>query len=393
MSADPADPAPSLSGEDREWLARAVNLAARGWGRVRPNPMVGCVLVHDGTVVGEGWHEEFGGPHAEVNALRAAGAAGAGARGATAYVTLEPCNHHGKTPPCVDALLEAGVARVVFGAADPGGESGRGGEPGSGRGGERLEEAGVRVTGPAHDPALGRDVDPAFFHIAERGRPYVAVKLAISTDGCIGAKPGARTTITGEEAHQEVHRLRAGFDAILVGGTTAHVDDPLLTVRGAVEPRVPPTRVVLDPGCNISPDARLFQTLDQAPVLVLVTEEAPADRVQAVERAGARVEVVGFHEGIDATGSRADLASALDLCWRLGLRSVLCEGGGRLASALIRDGLVQRCYLLRAPVTLGAEGVPAFPGLEEEPGGDGWRQVAEPQELGDDTLLVYDRED
>ena len=183
---DAAEPSASPVDSEREWLARAATLARRGWGRVRPNPMVGCVLVKDGVMVGEGWHEEFGGPHAEVNALRVAGE---GARDATAYVTLEPCNHYGKTPPCTDALLDAGVSRVVFGAPDPGAEA-----AGSRR---RLSNAGVEVSGPSSDPALGRDVGPAFFHTTDHGRTYLAVKLAVSRDGRIAAGVGERTALTG----------------------------------------------------------------------------------------------------------------------------------------------------------------------------------------------------
>ena len=368
LSASPVDP-------EREWLARAATLARRGWGRVRPNPMVGCVLVKDGVIVGEGWHEEFGGPHAEVNAL---GAAGEGARDATAYVTLEPCNHYGKTPPCTDALLNAGVSRVVFGAADPGAEAAGGRR--------RLSNGGVEVSGPSSDPALGREVDPAFFYTTDRGQTYLAVKLAVSRDGWIAAGISERTALTGAEANREVHHLRSGFDAILIGAETACVDDPLLTVRHGVEPRVAPTRVVLDSTCRISPEAQLLQTVAEAPVLILVTPAAAPDRIRELEGVGARVEVV------PADGGRVDLERALVSCWELGLTSILCEGGGKLASALIREGLVQRFYLFEAPVSLGDQGVPAFPNAMGPPAGPGWRVVGEPRRLGADVLVTYDRE-
>ena len=368
LSASPVEP-------DGEWLARAATLAGRGWGRVRPNPMVGCVLVKDGVIVGEGWHEEFGGPHAEVNALSEAGE---GARNATAYVTLEPCSHYGKTPPCTDALLDAGVSRVVFGAADPGAEAAGGRR--------RLSNAGVEVSGPSSDPALGREVDPAFFHTTDRGQTYLAVKLAVSRDGWIAAGIGERTTLTGAEANREVHHLRSGFDAILIGAETACVDDPLLTVRHGVEPRVAPTRVVLDSRCRISSEAQLLQTVAEAPVLILVTPSAPPDRIRELEEAGARVEVV------PADGRRVHLERALVSCWELGLTSILCEGGGKLASALIREGLVQRFYLFEAPVSLGDQGVPAFPNAMGPPDGPGWRAVGEPRRLGADVLVTYDRE-
>ncbi len=337
--------------------------------------MVGCVLVKDGVVVGEGWHEEFGGPHAEVNALTAAGE---DARGATAYVTLEPCNHFGKTPPCTDALLDAGVSRVVYGAADPGAEAAGGRH--------RLSIAGVEISGPSSDPSVGRHVDPAFFHTTEHGRPYLAVKLAVSRDRRISAGVGERTSLTGEEANREVHHLRSGFDAIMIGAETARVDDPLLTVRHRIEARVAPTRVVVDSACRLSPEAQLLQTVDEAPLLVLVTPAAPPQRVQALEGAGARVVVIPEDHG------RVHLGQALLSCWERGLTSVLCEGGGVLVGALIREGLVQRLYLLEAPVSLGDQGVPAFPDTPDIPAGPGWQMVGEPRPLGADVLLTYDRE-
>ncbi|HAB29877.1 MAG TPA: bifunctional diaminohydroxyphosphoribosylaminopyrimidine deaminase/5-amino-6-(5-phosphoribosylamino)uracil reductase RibD, partial [Gemmatimonadetes bacterium] len=202
----------SLSELDREWLLHAASLAGRGWGRVHPNPMVGCVLTRDGERVGEGWHEEYGGPHAEVNAIRSAGDT---TRGATAYVSLEPCSHHGQTPPCSESLLKAGVARVVFGASDPGDETGGGGE--------LLAQAGVEVVGPATDVRTFHEVDPAFFYTTRYQRPYLALKLAVSLDGRIAARAGERTPLTGDDANREVHRLRSGFDAVLVGGETARV--------------------------------------------------------------------------------------------------------------------------------------------------------------------------
>ncbi len=360
---------------DQVWLARAAALAAKGWGRVRPNPMVGCVLVRDGVVVGEGWHEEFGGPHAELNALRAAGA---DARDATAYVTLEPCNHHGKTPPCTHALVGAGVSRVVFGAADPGVEAAGGRH--------RLSSAGVEVAGGSPEPALGRGVDPAFFFTMEHHRTYLAVKLAVSRDGRIAAKVGERTPITGAGANAEVHRLRSGFDAIMIGSETALVDDPLLTVRHGIEPRTRPTRVVVDSRCRISPQARLFRTVEEAPVLVLVTSAAPRDRVREVEEAGASVTVVGEEEG------RVRPEDAMAGCWDLGLTAVLCEGGGKLASAFIREGLVQRLYLFEAPLTLGDQGVPAFPNAPNTPASPGWLAVGTPRRLGADVLSIFDRD-
>jgi len=382
-----------VSESDREWLLRAASLAERGWGRVHPNPMVGCVLTRDGQLVGEGWHEEYGGPHAEVNAIRSAGDA---ARGATAYVSLEPCSHHGQTPPCSKALLEAGVTRVVFGAREPGDETGGGGE--------LLAQAGVEVVGPAPDVGTFHDVDPVYFYRMRYRRPYLALKLAVSLDGRIAAASGERTAITGDEANREVHRLRSGFDAVLVGGETARVDDPLLTVRYGMDLRIPSTRIVLDPGAALSPDAALFSTEGEAPVLIFATEAATAERIDGLRDVGAQVEIVPRAEPVPhpepepqpepvlQTDGGANLEAVLERCWSLGLQSIFCEGGGRLATALSREGLAQRFYLFRAPVTLGSRGVPAFPGGDSTPEGLGWRSRGEPIRFGPDVLLTYEQE-
>ena len=364
----------SLSESDREWLLQAASLAGRGWGQVHPNPMVGCLLIREGVRVGEGWHEKYGGPHAEVNAIRSAGDA---AHGATAYVSLEPCSHHGQTPPCAGALLEAGVARVVFGAAEPGDETGGGGE--------LLAQAGVEVVGPAADVRTFRDVDPVFFYTTRYRRPYLALKLAVSLDGRIAAQAGERTPLTGDEANREVHRLRSGFDAVLVGGETARVDDPLLTVRYGMDPRIPPTRIVLDPSAALSPDASLFRTESEAPVLIFATVAASTERVDTLRDAGAQVEMVPQGDG------GANLKKMLERCWSLGIRSVFCEGGGRLATALSREELARRLYLFQAPLTLGPQGVPAFGGGDSTPEDLGWSSRGEPVRFGPDVLLTYER--
>lgn len=363
----------SLEEGDRVHLQRALLLARRGWGRVHPNPLVGCVLVKDGEVVGEGWHREFGGPHAEVEALRVAGAV---ARGATAYVSLEPCGHHGKTPPCALALREAGVSRVVYGAADPG----------VGGGGARLlREGGVQVVGPLLSPTEARRENPAFF-AAQEGRGWLALKLALTLDGRIAAAPGERTQLTGAEASAWVHRLRAGFDGILVGGRTAQVDDPLLTVRGDIEPRVPPVRVVVDPSAKLSPRARLLAADLPGRVLVVVAADAPPERTGPLEEAGAGVvRVARAPGGVDPAEVRQALLAQ-------GLWSLLCEGGGRLASAFLQAGAVDRMHLLLVPRTMGPAGVPGFPeGGTGGPGAD-WVPVGAPALLGGDTLLTFDRE-
>ena len=293
-------------------------------------------------------------------------------------MSLEPCSHLGKTPPCVDVLLKAGVARVVFGATDPGDESGGGGR--------LLARAGVEVVGPAADVQTFDDVDPVFFFTTRYRRTYLALKLAVSLDGRIAARAGERTHLTGEEANREVHRLRSGFDAVLVGGETARVDDPSLTVRYGIEPRIPPTRMVLDPSAALSPDATLLGTESEAPVLIFATEAAPAERVDALRDAGAQVEIVPQGHG------GANLNEMLERCWSLGIRSVFCEGGGRLATALAREELARRLYLFRVPVTLGSVGVPAFGDGDSTPEELGWSSRGDPVRFGSDVLVTYDHE-
>ena len=364
-----------------------------GWGRVHPNPMVGCVLARGDEVVGEGFHAEFGRSHAEIVALAEAGDR---SFGAAAFVTLEPCAHLGKTPSCARALYNAGIERVVFGAADPG--------PGAG-GAQWLESRGIPTTGPVWSARSARTHNPAFFH--EHGphrrggrsgsdtgnpkTPYLAIKLAMSLDARIAAKPGETTRITGDDAQVETHRLRSGFDAIVVGSGTALVDDPSLTVRRAAQGR-PPARVVVDSRALLPPTARMA-TDGKAPVHVLTTKSASPERVARLEAAGVRVHrVPGGDEG------RVDLRAALVLTWRLGMRSLLCEGGGALASGFLEAGLASHVYLFTAPKLLGGRGVPAFPDGERAfpmAGASVWRPVAAPRRLGEDLLQVFEttRED
>jgi diaminohydroxyphosphoribosylaminopyrimidine deaminase/5-amino-6-(5-phosphoribosylamino)uracil reductase len=328
---------------DRAFLDRARILARKGWGHVHPNPLVGCVLVRDGVVVGEGYHREFGGPHAEIVALEAARTQ---AEGATAYVTLEPCNHEGKTPPCSVALIRAGVRRVVFGASDPGTVSGGGGE--------RMRTAGVEVVGPVWSDREARPENPAFFHGAEKAVPYVALKLALSLDGKIAAAPGRRSRITGAEAEREVHRLRTGFDAILVGTGTLRVDDPRLTVRLVPPGHRPPRRLLIDPRAELPGDAAVLEDAREAPVHIFTRRDAPEGDLERLEAAGAHVHPVDH--------------------------------------GVLHEGHVSRLYLFFAPFALGSEGVPAFPaGADTLP----WSQFSPqspPQLHGRDALWVLDRE-
>ena len=369
-----------MSGErvdaaDREHLDAAVVLGRRGWGRVHPNPMVGCVIVKEDAVVGAGWHEEFGAPHAEVHALEAAGAE---ARGATAYVSLEPCRHEGKTPACTDALLRSGIARVVFGAADPTAEAGGGARA--------LRYAGVEVAGPLLTPAEARRENPAFFHRAVTGTPWVALKLAVSLDGRIAAREGERTPLTGAESREAVHRLRAGVDAVVVGSTTARVDDPLLTVREAVPVRRQPTRVVLDSDATLDPGAALFRDVDRAPVVLFTAEDAPEDAMERLEAAGATVHPVPRA----ADGPGLDLAAVLRVCGETGLGALLCEGGATLARSLLAADAVERLHLFVAPRFLGGRGVDAFAGADPVSEGS-WLPAGEPARHGADLELTWER--
>lgn len=361
-----------FSALDRVHLERARLLAHRGWGNVHPNPIVGCVIVREGEIIAEGWHAEYGGAHAEVRALEEAGA---GAEGSTAYVSLEPCSHHGKTPPCADALLRAGVRRVVYGAADPG-------EASSG-GGARLREAGVEVVGPVWEPARAQAENPAFIHRARHSTPFIALKLAMTLDSRIAAGAGASTRITGPEAELEVHRLRKGFDAVMVGGRTALIDDARLTVRRVPSGRKHPARMVLAPDAELPVDAALFEDVTEVPVHVFCRADAPDLAIKRLEGVGAVVHGVDHEDGL------LDLGAVSRTATELGFGSILCEGGGRLASSLLEEGRVQRLYVFVAPRTLGPGAVPAFPDGDRLDW-SAFRPALPPITLGTDTLIVLD---
>lgn len=352
--------------ELNHWMRRALELAERGWGRVAPNPMVGAVVVRDGALLGEGWHREYGQPHAEVEALRAAGPA---ARGATVFVTLEPCSHHGKTPPCTEALIAAGVRGVVYAAPDP--------NPTAGGGGDVLRNAGVEVHGGLMAGAA-RDLDGAFFHLHARDdRPFVALKLAMSLDARIADREGRSGWITGEAARGEVHRLRAGFDAVAVGIGTARADDPRLTVRGPLQPRVPPTRVVFDRGLRLPLDSVLARSAGEVPVLVVAGPDAEPERELRLAERGVRVL------------RAADLPTGLRALREAGVRSMFVEGGSAIAGALLAGGAVDRLYLFYAPLLLGYDGLPAFGRLAGAPIDEAqrWRRIST-RTFGEDTLVT-----
>jgi diaminohydroxyphosphoribosylaminopyrimidine deaminase / 5-amino-6-(5-phosphoribosylamino)uracil reductase len=352
-------------------MRRALELAGRGWGRVRPNPLVGAVIVKEGVVIGEGWHSEYGRAHAEVEALQAAGAE---ARGASMYVTLEPCSHQGKTPPCTEAIISAGISRLVYAAADP--------NPRAGGGAERLRRQGIEVLSGVEQGAA-EDLNAPFFHahtIAGAPRPWVELKLALSLDARIADQEGRSVWITGPEARAEVHRIRAGHDAIAVGIGTVLADDPLLTVRGSVEPRLPPARVVFDRQLRLPRPSRLVSTVREAPLWIVHGPEAPPSVAESLLQAGVQL--------VPAT----TLAGAMTALAERGIGSLFCEGGAELASTLLRENLVDRLTLFYAPVLLGPEGRSPFSAIPSSRMDQvlRWR-TTDRATFGADTMITFAR--
>ena len=350
---------------DLAYMRRALSLARRGWGQTAPNPMVGAVVVRGSEIVGEGWHARYGGPHAEAGALEAAGDR---ARGATVYVTLEPCAHHGKTPPCADALIAAGVARVVAAVADP--------NPVATGGGARLRAAGIEYeVGVAEAPA--RELNAPFFFALGADRPWVTLKLATSIDGALTDHRRSAAWLTGSRARRAVHRMRAGHDAIAVGIGTAIADDPLLTVRGRLHPRTPPTRLVFDRNARLPLTGKLASSARRIPTLVLA-EEPDRERVAALEEAGVEV--------IQASTLHGLLRRLVDR----GIRSVLVEGGAGIAAGLLAACLVDRLVIFQAPLVLGGGSLNAFAELPPALVRDAPRlAVIERKTFGDDLMTVY----
>lgn len=325
---DPVATAPAANEPERVAMRRAVRLAALGLGSTSPNPVVGCVIVNaSGETVGEGYHQRAGGPHAEVHALRAAGEQ---ARGATALVTLEPCNHTGRTGPCAQALIDAGIARVVYAVSDP--------NPDATGGAQRLRTAGVDVeSGLLEDEAAAGNA--AWLTSVRLGRPHITWKYAATLDGRIAAADGTSRWITSPEARADVHRLRAECDAVVVGSGTQRADDPHLAVRG-IEGAVQPLRVVVDTnGTAVAPGARVLD--DAAPTLVAVAENVTAESEAETVR-------------IPRADGGLDIPALLDELHARGVRSVLLEGGPTLAGAFVAAGAVDRVVAYLAPVLLGA---------------------------------------
>lgn len=354
-------------------MRRALELAQKARGRTAPNPIVGAVVVHEGCVVGEGFHERAGTAHAEIHALREAGHR---AKGATLYVTLEPCTHHGRTGPCVPAILEAGVARVVSAIEDP--------DPRvAGKGLAALRAAGVEVTGEC----LEREAEEAnaeYFHRVRTGRVFGVLKAAITLDGRMGAEGGDSRWITGEVARARAHELRDRYDSILIGRNTLEMDDPLLDVRIPGERRNP-IAIVVDSRLEAPARRKLWDRAKEgAQVLVAAVDPAPLDRANALRNQG----VVVVSVASDSEG-KVDLAALFKILAERGLNSVLVEGGEKVHTRLLSLGLAQRAHLFIAPKILGGNGPRLVGDLGFRSAGDSIRLAdIEVERLGEDLLLT-----
>ena len=372
--------AAAITEQDSAHLRRALELAEGGRGLVSPNPLAGAVIVRDGAPIGEGFHAELGGLHAERAALEDARERGADPAGTTMYVTLEPCAHQGRQPPCTEAILAAGIGRVVYASEDPT-------EKASGRGPGMLRDGGVEVElvkGP--EAAAARLLNQPFRKRARTGRPLVTYKAAMTLDGRVAAPGGDSRWISAVESRELVHRWRAECDAVAVGIGTALADDPLLTARegGAAAPgRSQPARVVFDSRARLPLDSALVQSIEEAPLIVVCAPEAPSTARTALERSGAEV--------IAAPGRdrAAQLAAALDELGRREIQDLFVEGGPTLAGALFDAGEIDELRLFVAPVLLGAGEARAL--LE----GEGANRIAEGvrplalshEQVGEDLLM------
>jgi diaminohydroxyphosphoribosylaminopyrimidine deaminase/5-amino-6-(5-phosphoribosylamino)uracil reductase len=369
----------SATDTDRSHLARAIDLARRGSGSVRPNPVVGALVARDGEILGEGWHETYGGAHAEVNAIEACGMADLS--GATLYVSLEPCCHEGKTPPCTDAILQSGIKRVVVASDDPT-------EKASGRGLGILRDEGVEVIVAEGELATtARLLNQAFRKHARVGRPWVLFKSAMTLDGKVATRTGDSKWISGEASRSLAHRWRASVDAIVVGIGTALADDPQLTARPdgmLAEPGHQPRRVVFDSLARLPPTSQLVAAATEIPLTIVVSRAAARADTDALEAAGVQVLV--------ATGENepARVRSGLDQLGAMGVASVLLEGGPHLAGAFLDAGEIDELRLFLAPLLLG--GSAARDPLE----GEGVERISEAlralsfecESVGDDLLIA-----
>jgi diaminohydroxyphosphoribosylaminopyrimidine deaminase/5-amino-6-(5-phosphoribosylamino)uracil reductase len=363
---------------DRRFMQLALALGRRGQGRTWPNPAVGAVVVNDGVIVGRGWTQPGGRPHAEPEAL---GRAGEAARGATLYATLEPCSHFGRSPPCADAVIAAGIARVVSAVEDPNPEV-------AGQGHAKLRAAGIVVDVGLCATEAARDHAGHFRRIRDK-RPHVILKLAVSSDDMIGAAGRKPVAITGEAAKARVHLLRAQCDAVLVGIGTVQADDPLLTCRLPGMEAQSPVRVVLDRALRISGTSRLVHSARETPLWVMTSSLSEAPAAMKLGAAGAQVIRVATTA---APPPGLDLVNMLHALAEKGITRLLVEGGARVASSFVTAGLVDEVWLLRGPDAVGADGVAALDALPltsitQSPTFK--RRASET--LQNDTLTIYER--
>ena len=363
---------------DARFMQLALALGRRGQGRTWPNPAVGAVVVKDSVIVGRGWTQAGGRPHAEPEALNRADEA---ARGATLYVTLEPCSHVGKSPPCVDAVIASGIARVVSAIEDPNPEV-------AGQGHARLRAAGIAVDVGLNAAEAARDHAGHFRRIRDH-RPHVILKLAVSADDKIGAVGHKPVAITGEAAKTRVHLLRAQSDAILVGIGTVLADDPVLTCRLPGMEARSPVRVVLDRSLRIPGTSRLVQSARETPLWVVTSGVSEAPAAMKLGAAGAQVIRVA---ATTATPAGLDLPAVLQALSDKGVSRLMVEGGARVASSFVSEGLVDEVWLLRGPQAVGADGVPALDALPLSAltGSPAFKLRAS-ENVGKDTLTIYER--
>jgi diaminohydroxyphosphoribosylaminopyrimidine deaminase/5-amino-6-(5-phosphoribosylamino)uracil reductase len=341
-------------GTDQHWMRRALELAGRARGRTSPNPMVGAVLVKGGQVLGEGFHAYAGSDHAEVIALREGGSAAAGA---TLYVSLEPCCHYGRTPPCVEQIVQAGIHRVVAACEDP--------NPAvSGKGISALRAAGLRVEAGLLAEEAER-LNEAFFTHVRTGRPFVTLKVAASLDGKIATRTGESRWITGESARRRVHQLRNEMDAVLVGIGTVLRDNPLLTTRLGIAEQRDPIRVIVDNLARLPLRAQVVNRASTAPTLLAVSQMAPRTKLEALEREGIQVIVV------ESSPRRVSLERLMEALGKRGILSIMVEGGAEINASALREGIVDKVLVFLAPILIGGKSTPTAVG------GDGIESLAQ----------------
>ncbi len=357
---------------DRQFMLRAMELAERGKGFVNPNPLVGALIVRGDRIIGEGWHEYYGGLHAERNAFKNCIE---DPRGATLYVTLEPCCHHGKTPPCVDAVIEQGIARVVVGLKDPNPLV-------AGKGLEKLVNAGIEVVTGVEEEAL-REQNRVFLKYIATGLPWVALKTAMTLDGKIAAFTGDARWVTGDDARLRVHRMRSEYMGIMVGSGTVKTDDPLLNCRLEGEHRQP-VRIVVDSKASVAFDSQVVRTARVFPLLVAHTVQADEEQLEMIQEAGGGTLLCEEKDG------RVDITDLLKKLGARGIDSVLLEGGGELNYTFVKAGVIDEVYAFIAPKIVG--GKTAKTPVE----GEGFKRMGEALELspfaveaiGRDILLM-----